>query len=137
MNMVTLLGNLGADPELRQTQGGPVLRIRLATTEVYFDKDNQKQERTEWHTVTVFGRRGEALSRLLTKGSRICVNGRLHTSSYDKEGQKHYRTEIIAEDVVFAGGKSPPATQATQARAPNGASNGASGSSVTHEQLPF
>lgn len=105
MNMVTLLGNLGADPELRQTQAGPVLKLRLATTDVYFDKDKNKQERTEWHNVTVWGRRGEGLARILVKGSRIFVRGRIQTSSYEKEGQKHYRAEIVAEDVLLAGGK--------------------------------
>ncbi len=105
MNLVTLLGNLGADPELRQTQAGPVLKFRLATTEVYFDKEQKRQERTEWHRVTMFGRRAEGLSKVLTTGSRIVVKGRLHTSSYEKDGQKHYSTEVIADDICFAGGK--------------------------------
>lgn len=105
MNMVTLLGNLGADPELRQTQAGPVLKLRLATTEVYFDKEKNKQQRTEWHGITVWGRRGEALARILTKGAQIFVCGRLHTSSYEKDGVKRWRTEIVAEDVILTGSR--------------------------------
>src|SRR5262245_27440828 len=68
LNMVTLFGNLGADPELTHTQGGPLLKRRLATTEVYYDKEKKKQERTEWHRVKVWGRRAEGLSKILTKG---------------------------------------------------------------------
>jgi single-strand DNA-binding protein len=104
LNRVMLLGNLGADPELRVTAGGqPVLKLRLATTETYFDKNNTKQERTDWHSVTVWGKRGEALSKFLGKGERIFVEGRLQTSSYEKEGQKHYRTEVVASNIILAG----------------------------------
>jgi len=108
LNRVMLLGNLGADPELRFGQGPDtaVLRLRLATTESYFDKrTNERKERTDWHSVVVFGKRGEALSKLLAKGSSIFVEGRLQTSSYDKEGQKHYRTDIVATNVILAGGR--------------------------------
>lgn len=106
VNRVMLLGNLGADPELRFTQGGQaVLNIRLATTETYLDKDKQRQERTDWHSVTVWGKRGEGLSNVLNKGSRILVEGSLRTSSYEKDGEKRYKTEVIATNVVFADGK--------------------------------
>lgn len=104
LNKVMLLGNLGADPELKVTQGGQaVLKLRLATTESYLDKNNTRQERTEWHSVTLWGRRGEALAKFLTKGERIFVEGRLSTSSYEKEGQKHYRTEVIATNIILGG----------------------------------
>jgi len=106
LNRVTLLGNLGADPELRMTQGGQaILKLRLATSETYLDKSNQRQERTEWHSITVWGKRGEALAKILVKGSRIYVEGGLRTSSYDdKNGEKRYRTEIVASNVLLAGG---------------------------------
>jgi single-strand DNA-binding protein len=105
LNRVTLLGNLGADPELRMTQGGQAfLKLRLATTESYLDSNNTRQERTEWHSITVWGKRGEGLAKHLTKGSRILVEGGLRTSSYEKDGEKRYRTEIVANNVVFAGG---------------------------------
>ncbi len=105
-NRVMLLGNLGADPELRYTQTGqPILKFRLATTESYLDANKVRQERTEWHNVVMWGKRGEALARHLNKGSRIFVEGSLRTSSYDdKEGVKRYRTEIFASEIVFAGG---------------------------------
>lgn len=104
LNKVTLFGNLGADPELRMTGGGtPVLVFRMATTEVYFDKNQQKQERTEWHHVTLFGARAEPLSKLLFKGSRVLVEGRLQTTSYEKEGSKRYKTEVIVSDLILSG----------------------------------
>ena len=107
VNKVILLGNLGADPELRSTQGGEsVLRIRLATTESYLDRNKERKERTEWHSVTVWGKRGEALSRLLTKGSSVYIEGGLRTSSYDdKDGKTVYRTEIVAQNIVLTGNR--------------------------------
>jgi single-strand DNA-binding protein len=106
LNRVMLLGNLGADPELRVTPGGqPLLKLRLATTESYLDKNNTRQERTEWHQITVWGKRGEALSKFLTKGSSIFVEGRIQTSSYEKDGEKRYRTEIIANNILLTGGR--------------------------------
>jgi single-strand DNA-binding protein len=107
LNRVMLLGNLGADPDLRYTQGGQaVLNIRLATTESYLDRNKVRQERTDWHNVVVWGKRGEALAKFLTKGSTIFVEGGLRTSSYDdKEGNKRYKTEIHANNIILAGGR--------------------------------
>jgi single-strand DNA-binding protein len=104
LNMVMLVGNLGADPELTQTAKGAVLKMRLATTEVYFDKENQKQERTEWHTIKTWGSRAEGLSKILGKGEKLAVIGRLESSSWEKEGQKHYKTEVVSNKVVLMGG---------------------------------
>jgi len=105
LNKVILLGNLGADPELRMTNGGTgVLSLRLATSESYLDRNRVRQERTEWHSVVVWGKRGEALAKFLKKGARILVEGSLRTSSYeDREGTKRYKTEIVAHNVVLAG----------------------------------
>ena len=106
LNRVMLLGNLGADPELRFGQGPEtaVLRLRLATTESYFDRrTNERKERTDWHNVVVFGKRGEALQKILQKGATIFIEGRLQTGSYEKDGQKHYRTDIVATNVILAG----------------------------------
>jgi single-strand DNA-binding protein len=107
LNRVMLLGNLGADPELRFTQGGQaVLNMRLATTESYLDKDKVRRERTDWHSVVVWGKRGEALAKILTKGSSVFIEGSLRTSSYDnKEGQKVYKTEINANNILLTGGR--------------------------------
>jgi single-strand DNA-binding protein len=106
LNRVMLLGNLGADPELKMTQGGQaVLKLRLATSETYLDKNKVRQERTEWHSITIWGKRAEALSRFLSKGSRLFVEGRIQTSSYDdKDGQKRYRTEVVATNIILSGG---------------------------------
>jgi single-strand DNA-binding protein len=104
LNKVFLLGNLGADPELRVTSGGQaVLKLRLATTESYLDRNNTRQERTEWHSVSLWGKRGEALAKFLTKGERVFVEGSLRTSSYDKDGEKRYRTEVVASNIILAG----------------------------------
>ncbi len=104
LNKVLLLGNLGADPELKVTQGGQsVLKLRLATTETYLDRNNARQERTEWHRVTLWGKRAEALSKFLQKGERIFVEGRIQTSSYEKDGEKRYSTEIVANNIILAG----------------------------------
>jgi single-strand DNA-binding protein len=105
LNKVMLLGNLGADPELKVTQGGQsVLKLRLATTETYLDRNKTRQERTEWHQITLWGPRGEALSKFLSKGERIFVEGRIQTSSYEKDGEKRYRTEIVATNIILSGG---------------------------------
>jgi single-strand DNA-binding protein len=104
LNRVMLLGNLGADPELRVTQGGQaVLKLRLATNETYLDRNNVRQDRTEWHRVTVWGRRAEALGKILQKGDLLFVEGRLQTSSYEKNGEKRYSTEVIANNIVLPG----------------------------------
>ncbi|WP_437569636.1 single-stranded DNA-binding protein [Sorangium sp. So ce542] len=106
LNRVMLLGNLGADPELRFTQGGQaVLNLRLATTESYLDRDKVRKERTDWHNVVIWGKRAEALGKILSKGSSIFVEGSLRTSSYDdRDGNKRYKTEVIANNVLLTGG---------------------------------
>jgi single-strand DNA-binding protein len=107
LNRVMLLGNLGADPERRSTSGGQaVLKFRLATTESYLDRNKTRQDRTEWHNIVVWGKRAEALSRILNKGSRLFIEGSLRTSSYeDRDGNKKYRTEIHAQNIVLCGGR--------------------------------
>ena len=113
LNRVLLLGNLGGEPELRFTQAGQaVLSLRLATNESWFDKEaNERKERTEWHTVVVWGKRGEALAKILRKGSSIFVEGSIRTSQYDdKEGVKRYKVEIVAADVLLTGSKAEAAS---------------------------
>jgi single-strand DNA-binding protein len=107
LNRVMLLGNLGADPELRYTQGGSaVLNMRIATTETYLDKDRVRRERTDWHNVVVWGKRGEALRKILTKGSSVFIEGSLRTSSYDdRDGNKRYKTEIHANNLLITGSR--------------------------------
>jgi single-strand DNA-binding protein len=105
VNKVILIGNLGADPELKYTPSSRALcNLRIATTEVYKDKGGQRQEKTEWHRVTVWGDQAENCSKYLSKGRSVYVEGRLQTRSYEKEGQKHYATDVVADRVVFLGG---------------------------------
>ncbi|MCG5053987.1 MAG: single-stranded DNA-binding protein [Myxococcales bacterium] len=107
VNKVILIGNLGADPELRYTPNGnrPVCSLRIATSEVFKDKAGQKQEQTEWHRVTVWGDQAENCNKYLAKGRSVYVEGRLQTRSWDdKEGNKRYSTEVVAERVKFLGG---------------------------------
>ncbi len=104
LNKVMLLGNLGQDPELKMIAGGQaVLNLRLATTETYLDKNNTRQERTDWHTVTVWGKRAEALAKFLTKGSQLFIEGRIQTRSYEKNGEKRYATDIVANNIILTG----------------------------------
>jgi single-strand DNA-binding protein len=109
MNKVILLGNLGADPELRYTGSGvAVLSFRLATKETWTDKNRELQERTEWHSVVVWGSRAEGLAKHLAKGSSVLVEGGLRTTSYEKDGQKRYKTEVHARDLFFTGRRATP-----------------------------
>lgn len=105
LNRVILAGNLGADPELRMTgKGSAVLNLRMATSRTYLTSDKKRQEETEWHNVVVWGKRAEGLGKVLGKGHRILVEGRLQTTSYeDREGVKRYRTQVVAEDVLLQG----------------------------------
>ena len=106
VNKVILVGNLGADPELRYTPSGQgVCELRIATSDSWTDKQGQRQERTEWHRVVVWGKRAEVCSKYLSKGRQVYVEGRIQTRTYDdKDGNKRYITEIIAADVQFLGG---------------------------------
>jgi single-strand DNA-binding protein len=106
LNKVMLLGNLGKDPELRYTQGGQaVLNLRIATNESFQNRDGERQERTEWHSVIIWGKRGEGLSKILQKGKQLFIDGRLQTRQWeDKQGNKRYTTEIVANEVILLGG---------------------------------
>lgn len=104
VNKVILVGNLGADPELKYTPSQrPLCNLRIATTEVFKDKGGQRQEKTEWHRVTVWGDTAENCNKYLAKGRSVYIEGRLQTRSYDKDGQKHYATDVVADKVVFLG----------------------------------
>ena len=106
INKVILIGNLGKDPEVRYTQGGQaVADLRVATTEAWTDKQGQRQEKTEWHRVVLWGKTAENAGKYLSKGRQIYVEGRLQTREWqDKEGQKRWTTEIVGNDVQFLGG---------------------------------
>ena len=107
LNRWTGIGNLCADPELRTTQGGQtVLNMRMACNESYLDRNRQRQERVEYVSVTVWGNRADALSKILSKGFRLYAEGRLHTSSYDdRDGNKRWKTEVVANKIILADGR--------------------------------
>ncbi|MEX0801873.1 MAG: single-stranded DNA-binding protein [Candidatus Binatia bacterium] len=106
VNKVILIGNLGKDPELRFTStGSAVANFSIATSEQWNDRDGNKQERTEWHNIVVWGKQGELCGQYLAKGRQIYVEGSIRTRSYDdKSGNKRYVTEIVAQRVRFLGG---------------------------------
>ncbi|MCY4478120.1 MAG: single-stranded DNA-binding protein [Gammaproteobacteria bacterium] len=146
VNKVILVGNLGHDVEVRQmTNGNPVANIRIATNERWTRRDTgQVQEHTEWHNVVLFGRRAELAHQYLQKGSRIYVEGRLRTRSWqDREGQERRSTEVVADDMQFLdrrGGdgdyeqhrSSPPAQSNAQRSSVSGAD-----SDVMDDEVPF
>lgn len=108
LNRATLLGNLGEAPELRQTNSGTaVLKMRMATTESVRQDDGTFKDFTQWHSVVVWGKRADGLAPLLAKGSRIYVEGRIETRSYDKDGEKRWVTEISAQNVILLDGRKP------------------------------
>lgn len=137
VNKVILVGNLGADPELKYTQSQkPVCNLRLATNEVWKDKSGQKQEKTEWHRITVWGDQAENCNKYLSKGRSVYVEGRLQTNSYDKDGQKHYSTEIVADRIVFLSGGDGKGESRGESRSGNG-NGGGTRSAPWDDDIPF
>ncbi len=107
LNKVMIIGNLGRDPEIRYSQQGTaVVNFSVATSDTWLDKNTgQRQERTEWHRIVVFGKQAENCEKYLSKGRQVYVEGKLQTSTYEKDGQTHYATDIIANIVQFLGNK--------------------------------
>jgi len=107
LNKVFLIGNLGQDPEIRHTNSGqPVANLRVATSRRVKDRDGNWSDQTEWHSVVCFGRTAENVGQYLHKGSKIFVEGRIQTRSWDdREGKKQYRTEVVAENLRFLDSK--------------------------------
>ncbi len=105
VNKVILVGNLGKDPEVRFTPSGrAVARFTLATSESWMDQESARQERTDWHNIVVWGKQAESCGQYLTKGRQVYVEGRITSRSYDdKDGNKRYITEIVAQSVKFLG----------------------------------
>jgi single-strand DNA-binding protein len=107
VNKVILIGNLGRDPETRyMPDGGAITNISVATTDVWKDKNGEKQEKTEWHRVAFFGKLAEIAGEYLKKGSQVYVEGRLQTRKWqDKDGQDKYTTEVIADRMQMLGSR--------------------------------
>lgn len=102
LNTVTIIGNLTRDPEIKSLPSGvSVASFSVATNHTYKDKDGQKKDTVEYHNVVCFGKYAELIGQYMRKGSQLLVQGRLQTRSWEKDGQKHYRTEIVAEKTVF------------------------------------
>jgi single-strand DNA-binding protein len=105
VNKVILVGNLGAEPELRYTAAGTaVAKFSMATTEKFKDGQGNPQERTSWHRVTAWGKLAEICGQYLTKGKQVYIEGKLQYGSYEKDGVKHYTTDIIANTMQMLGG---------------------------------
>ena len=105
LNKVFLIGNVGKDPNVRYTsKGDPVATFPLATSEVWRDKDGQIQERTDWHNIVAWRKLAEIIQELVNKGSRVFVEGRIQTRSFeDRSGERRYITEIVAENLLLLG----------------------------------
>ena len=147
VNKVILVGNLGRDAELRYTPGGAaVSTLNLATTEVWNDRSNQRQEKTEWHRVVLWGKQAESLQEYLTKGKQIYVEGRLQTRQWDdKDGNKRYTTEIKCDRVTLLGGGGGGGRGGGSDSYGGGRSSGAGGGQmdeppvepITDDDIPF
>ena len=119
VNKVILLGNLGNDPDIKYTQGGmAICTLSLATTSVRKDKDGQPIEKTEWHRVKLFGKTGEIAAEYLKKGRQVYIEGRIEYGSYEKDGVKHYTTDVVADDMQMLGGGGEGRTESSSERAP-------------------
>ena len=129
LNKVMLIGNLGADPEIRYTAGGAaVANVRLATADSWRDKDSgETQERTEWHRVVFFGRLAEIVEQYVKKGSQIYIEGRLQTRKWqDKEGNEKFSTEIVASEMQMLGSRGGSSGGGAGGERSGGSSSGAS-----------
>ena len=144
VNKAILIGNLGRDPELKHTNSGTaVCNLSLATTH-RMKKGDRWEDQTEWHRVTVWGKTAENVAKYCKKGKQLYVEGRIQTREYEKDGQKRYATEIVAEFVKFLGGRasdagSQSAQSTTSQGAPGAISNhfDAGSYSVKNEEIPF
>tara|TARA_B100000749_G_C18078616_1_gene322714 strand:- start:56 stop:490 length:435 start_codon:yes stop_codon:yes gene_type:complete len=141
VNRVILVGNIGKDAEVRYTTGGAaVSTLSLATTEVWNDKaSGQRQERTEWHRVVVWGKQAETLSEYLTKGRQIYIEGRLQTRQWDdKDGNKRYTTEVRTDRIVLLGGRSSTGEASAGQQGPSPSGSPAAGPpELTEDDIPF
>lgn len=143
VNKVILVGNLGKDPEVKFTPSGvPVAKFSLATNERYKDKAGEWQDRTEWHNIIAWQRLAEIVGEYVKKGSKIYIEGRLQTSSWDdkQSGEKKYKTEIVAADLVLlsggeSNGDSRPRRE-TREHAPAGR-HAPESTEITDEDIPF
>ena len=133
VNKVILIGRLGGDPEIRYTpSGAAVANFTMATSENWKDKDGQKQEKTEWHKIVVFAKLAEICGEYLHKGKQIYIEGRIQTRSWeDRDGNKRYTTEIVANQMQMLGNKGDSPQSAS-----SGGSGGSGGRPSSAEEPP-
>ena len=138
VNKVILLGNLGRDPETRYTTGGDaVTNLNIATSEQWKDKSGEKQERTEWHRVVLFGRQAEIAGEYLKKGRSVYIEGRLQTRKYtDKDGVEKYATEIVGDRMQLLGGRDSAGGSGGDAEFAGAAASGAGAGGGRRESSP-
>lgn len=106
VNIVTLIGRVGKDPEAKKTDKSTVCNFTVATSETYKDKSGEKKESTEWHNIVAFGATAEIIEKYVKKGDQVYVTGKIKTDQYtDKDGNKKYATKIYADKIVMLGGK--------------------------------
>lgn len=139
INKVILVGRLGSDPETKAIgQGSTVSQFNVATSENWVDKSGQKQERTEWHRVVVWGKLAEICGKHLSKGRQVYVEGRLQTRSWeDKQGQKRYTTEIVANTVQFLGAMGERSSTSTSGSEQDFQNFGPEPTFDTEDEIPF
>ncbi|MEO8054048.1 MAG: single-stranded DNA-binding protein [Acidobacteriota bacterium] len=141
VNKVILIGHLGADPEMKATTGGvPIANLRIATTEVWYDKaSGQKQEKTEWHRVVLFDKLAGICERYLSKGQLVYIEGALQTRTWDDKetGQKRYMTEIKGREMKMLGGKREGGVAGVAASGGGAAPDGPDGGGDADDDVPF
>ena len=143
VNKAIIVGNLGRDPDVRFTPSGrAVAKFTVATSERWTDQQGQRQERTEWHNIVVWGKQAETCGQYLSKGRQVYVEGRISNRSYDdKDGNKRYISEIIARDVRFLGGGGAGRSQESGFTAPAGEDAAPAGEDAappaTDDDIPF
>ena len=139
INKVILVGNLGADPEVRTTNSGSkVANLRIATSERQKDRDGNWGDHTEWHRVVCFGRTAENVERFLSKGRQVYVEGKLRTSKWqDQNGQDRWTTEVVAFQVSFLGGRGEGAPGPSNQSRPPSAPSSYENSGGNDDDIPF
>ncbi|HWM89978.1 MAG TPA: single-stranded DNA-binding protein [Thermoanaerobaculia bacterium] len=146
LNKVILIGNLGKDPEVRSLPSGqPVATWTMATSRRWRDKNGQKQEQTEWHSIVCFGKQAEIAGQYLTKGKQVCVEGRIQTRSWDDRntGEKKYRTEIVCDNFQMLGQRGGDFEAADRQSAQGGPTydeggfGGGGGGDIEDDDIPF
>ena len=139
VNKAILIGHLGSDPTVRFTSGGTaVANFNIATSERFTDKSGEKQERTEWHRIVLFGRQAEIAQQYLKKGRQVYIEGRIQTRQWeDKEGVKKYTTEIVGNVMQFLGGRGDSGESSSQEMPGEPAPAAAGGGGGDDDDLPF